>query len=224
MAAGAAPSSPGATRFAVNRIPASEARGPTRLHLPHCDSDGARAPSHRELARADVVPMHRMQRTRPGGASVGRPQRAPASCPSRRSNAREGRSGGRGEVGQHGQCGVSWACLGYPPGTSRQLGGSTQVSAAPRSAIVAGWCRHPLMARVPDRIRDTYFLGAGFSRSLNLPNTAELLSEVHRLARERGLAIDKHLREAYRYFYPEDLRRSFRRLSTSSPCPEPTRT
>jgi hypothetical protein len=31
--------------------------------LPHSDSDGARGPSHRELARADVVPMHRMKRT-----------------------------------------------------------------------------------------------------------------------------------------------------------------
>jgi hypothetical protein len=60
------------------------------------------------------------------------------------------------------------------------------------------------MARVPDRTRDTYFLGAGFSRSLNLPNTAELLGEVHTWARAGGLAIDRHLREAYRYFYPEE--------------------
>jgi hypothetical protein len=37
--------------------------------VPHCDSDGARAPSDRELARADVVPMHRTQRVRPSGAS-----------------------------------------------------------------------------------------------------------------------------------------------------------
>jgi hypothetical protein len=43
--------------------------------LPHCDSDGARAPSDRELARADVVPMHRTQRVRPSGASVGRGMR-----------------------------------------------------------------------------------------------------------------------------------------------------
>jgi hypothetical protein len=33
------------------------------LPLPHCDSDGARAHFDRELARADVVPMHRMQRS-----------------------------------------------------------------------------------------------------------------------------------------------------------------
>ena len=44
--------------------------------LPHCDSDGARALFDRELARADVVPMHRMQRVWPSGASVGRPTRA----------------------------------------------------------------------------------------------------------------------------------------------------
>jgi hypothetical protein len=46
------------------------------LVLPHCDSDGARALFDRELARADVVPMHRMQRVWPSGASVGRPTRA----------------------------------------------------------------------------------------------------------------------------------------------------
>src|SRR4029450_5935726 len=39
-------------------------------------ADGARAPPDRELARADVVPMHRTQRVRPSGASVGRPRRA----------------------------------------------------------------------------------------------------------------------------------------------------
>jgi Domain of unknown function (DUF4157) len=38
--------------------------------LPHCDSDGGRAPSGRELARADAVPMHPTQRIRPSGASV----------------------------------------------------------------------------------------------------------------------------------------------------------
>jgi hypothetical protein len=42
----------------------------------HCDSDAARDPSDRELSRADVVPMHRTQRVRPSGTSVGRPRRA----------------------------------------------------------------------------------------------------------------------------------------------------
>lgn len=49
-----------------------------------------------------------------------------------------------------------------------------------------------------------YFLGAGFSRALGLPNTAELLSEVHRLSDSRGLAVGRKLRDAYRYFYPEE--------------------
>jgi hypothetical protein len=60
------------------------------------------------------------------------------------------------------------------------------------------------LARAPDRKRETYFLGAGFSRSVGLPNTAELLSEVHSLAKREGLTIEDHLREAYRYFYPEE--------------------
>jgi hypothetical protein len=60
------------------------------------------------------------------------------------------------------------------------------------------------VARVPARTRTTYFLGAGFSRSVGLPNTAELLTEVHRLAQARSLIIDRHLKDAYRYFYPEE--------------------
>src|SRR5438309_724167 len=60
------------------------------------------------------------------------------------------------------------------------------------------------MARAPDRKRETYFLGAGFSRSVGLPNTAELLTEVHSLAENEGLAVADQLREAYRYFYPEE--------------------
>jgi hypothetical protein len=60
------------------------------------------------------------------------------------------------------------------------------------------------MARAPARNRDTFFLGAGFSRAVGLPNTAELLTEVHRLAKAHGLRIEGHLRDAYRYFYPEE--------------------
>jgi hypothetical protein len=63
-------------------------------------------------------------------------------------------------------------------------------------------------APIPQRTRDVYFLGAGFSRALGLPNTAELLFEVHRLAQSQrpALAIDRKLREAYQYFYPEEAR------------------
>lgn len=60
------------------------------------------------------------------------------------------------------------------------------------------------MARAPIRKYDTYFLGAGFSRAVGLPNTAELLNEVHALAKWHSLKIESHLRDAYRYFYPEE--------------------
>ena len=59
-------------------------------------------------------------------------------------------------------------------------------------------------APIPQRTRKVYFLGAGFSRALGLPNTAELLSEVHKLAQARNLVIERNLRDAYRYFYPEE--------------------
>jgi hypothetical protein len=59
-------------------------------------------------------------------------------------------------------------------------------------------------APIPQRTRHVYFLGAGFSRALGLPNTAELLTEVHKLALSRNLVIERELREGYRYFYPEE--------------------
>jgi hypothetical protein len=60
------------------------------------------------------------------------------------------------------------------------------------------------MARAPERKWMTYFLGAGFSRAVGLPNTAELLTEVHSLAKRDHLQLDGHLKEAYLYFYPEE--------------------
>jgi hypothetical protein len=59
-------------------------------------------------------------------------------------------------------------------------------------------------APIPKRTRSVFFLGAGFSRALGLPNTAELLAEVHKLAQAQKLAIDWKLRDAYRFFYPEE--------------------
>jgi len=59
-------------------------------------------------------------------------------------------------------------------------------------------------APIPQRTRSVHFLGAGFSRALGLPNTAELLTEVHKLAQGRNLAIARKLKDAYRYFYPEE--------------------
>ena len=41
------------------------------LLLPHCESDGLELAGERELTRADVVPMQRVQRVRHSGASVG---------------------------------------------------------------------------------------------------------------------------------------------------------
>jgi hypothetical protein len=62
------------------------------------------------------------------------------------------------------------------------------------------------MAPPPKRTRRVFFLGAGFSRALGLPNTAELLTEVHRLAQARkpALRIDSKLKDAYKFFYPEE--------------------
>jgi hypothetical protein len=59
-------------------------------------------------------------------------------------------------------------------------------------------------APVPVRTRNVFFLGAGFSRALGLPNTAELLAEVHKLAKARRLNLDQKLKDAYRFFYPEE--------------------
>jgi hypothetical protein len=61
-------------------------------------------------------------------------------------------------------------------------------------------------APIPQRTRNVFFLGAGFSRALGLPNTAELLMEVHGLAKIKSLTIDRRLREAYGYFYPEEAK------------------
>jgi hypothetical protein len=61
-------------------------------------------------------------------------------------------------------------------------------------------------ANIPQRTRDVFFLGAGFSRALGLPNTAELLTEVHRLAKARNLLIGRKLRAAYKFFYPEEAK------------------
>src|SRR5437016_13226478 len=59
-------------------------------------------------------------------------------------------------------------------------------------------------APIPRRTRNAFFLGAGFSRALGLPNTAELLTEVHKLAQAQGLTIDPKLKDAYKFFYPEE--------------------
>lgn len=64
------------------------------------------------------------------------------------------------------------------------------------------------MSRPPDRKRQVFFLGAGFSCAAGLPNTAALLSEVHRLAQSTaswGVSknLESRLKDAYEFFYPD---------------------
>lgn len=63
------------------------------------------------------------------------------------------------------------------------------------------------MTRAPDRKRSVFFLGAGFSCTAGLPNTAQLLTEVHRLAKEKdawGISkeLGRRLDDSYEFFYP----------------------
>lgn len=62
----------------------------------------------------------------------------------------------------------------------------------------------------PERSVDTYFVGAGFSAAFGLPNTAQLLAAVHDLSKEKDLALDQQLQDAYSYFYPEEDTPSYR--------------
>lgn len=64
------------------------------------------------------------------------------------------------------------------------------------------------MSRPPDRKRKVFFLGAGFSTTAHLPNTAALLSQVHELAKTNvawGVSkdLDNRLTRAYSFFYPD---------------------
>ena len=67
---------PEGRRGAYPPVGPSVGRGqPTLPPMPPCDSDGARAPSDGELARAELVPMLRLRRVPPRAASVRRPER-----------------------------------------------------------------------------------------------------------------------------------------------------
>ena len=64
------------------------------------------------------------------------------------------------------------------------------------------------MARSPDRVRNVYFLGAGFGKAAGLPNTAELLLQAHALSGSNAhwgvsVKIGERLDDAYDYFYPD---------------------
>ena len=63
------------------------------------------------------------------------------------------------------------------------------------------------MARAPRRTAKTYFVGAGLGSAFGIPNTQQLLEEVHSLAaNENSWASTKRLgerlEEAYEYLYP----------------------
>lgn len=68
---------------------------------------------------------------------------------------------------------------------------------------------HPAVGRPPDRRRDVFFLGAGFSCAAGLPNTAQLLTEAHALSAAKdhwGISkrLEERLTHAYRFFYPSE--------------------
>lgn len=60
--------------------------------------------------------------------------------------------------------------------------------------------------RPPERNRNVFFLGAGFSKAAGLLNTAELLTAAH----DESEALGKRLQDAYEYFYPEKRESGFR--------------
>lgn len=70
-------------------------------------------------------------------------------------------------------------------------------------------------APIPTRDRDVYFVGAGLSCGLGLPNTAGLLDGVFELAREKkrwGVSekLPERLEAAFKFFYPDAVHAGFR--------------
>jgi hypothetical protein len=70
-------------------------------------------------------------------------------------------------------------------------------------------------APVPDRNRRVYFVGAGLSKALGLPNTAELLSGVLDLAKRSKRWKDTErlpdrVDTAFKYFYPDAANKGYR--------------
>ena len=67
----------------------------------------------------------------------------------------------------------------------------------------------------PDRNRSVYFVGAGLSRALGLPNTAELLTSVVSLARRskrwrQTERLPSRIDAASKYFYPDAENKGYR--------------
>ncbi len=69
-------------------------------------------------------------------------------------------------------------------------------------------------APVPERDRDVYFVGAGLSCALGLPNTPSLLEEILALAGRtqwlQSKELPRRVRDAIRYFYPDGTIPGFR--------------
>jgi hypothetical protein len=68
---------------------------------------------------------------------------------------------------------------------------------------------------IPDRNRTVYFVGAGLSRALGLPNTAELLSGVLDLARRskrwsQTERLPNRIDAAAKFFYPDAENKGYR--------------
>jgi hypothetical protein len=68
-------------------------------------------------------------------------------------------------------------------------------------------------APTPARDREVYFVGAGLSCALGLPNTAMLLDGVLELASEskrwQGEDLEGRLRQAFEYFYPDAVHEGY---------------
>jgi hypothetical protein len=70
-------------------------------------------------------------------------------------------------------------------------------------------------SRIPTRDRRVYFVGAGLSKALGLPNTAELLTGVLALARrskrwKETERLPARVDAAFRYFYPDAENKGYR--------------
>ena len=91
-----------------------------------------------------------------------------------------------------------------PQMMNRDVGWVADPCRAFRNAATVLWeqhrCRHRYLSELERSTPWRWFL----SRAFGLPNTAELLSEVHRLAESRNLTIGRKLTDAYKYFYPEE--------------------
>jgi len=68
---------------------------------------------------------------------------------------------------------------------------------------------------IPERNRRVYFVGAGLSKALGLPNTAELLTGVLKLARKskrwtQTERLPRRVEDAFKYFYPDAANKGYR--------------